>query len=779
MLPWYYTLIGNPRLIAQKSLLVIDELQTVGDKNRGDRLEALITLVRTKAPTTQIIGLSATFPNADAVAKWLEAGLIAVTRRPVPLVEEIWSSTGTASMDRDKAAALTYTKVTHSSLDTIDVVRQIERDGHLPAIVFCVTKDEAESLARAAAQAREPRPDAQLVVNELDEVSESNPTIRALRQVLPRSIAFHNANLGHDERRLVESAFRSRTVNLLFATSTLSAGVNLPAKTVVFDTCYRRWAQEYISTAEYLNMAGRAGRRGLQESGRSVLLARDGSEFERYKRYLLGSADTVESALVGPHLDRVLLQVTAGGVVGAVEEVELFLKSSLHGSQYEALPESVKQQATAAVERLQKDDLIAVTARGKLQATQLGSKVARTGVLPSTGAFLFSRLAQASAKYSRTQTEHLERQILLLATACPDLSPSEDDSILMFVHRMDNVAELRSHLGEFAGLVNETLLEEPDRALLSAVVAYRYICMDTYADLGKLGRYASAANVRKIAGACCWMLQAAAQIEEARGPKTNPEFRKWLRRMATWLEFGATDSSVELLRIARFGDVHGLGRTRAERLAQKGFHDLGALLAADPKQLVACVDSWERVQSLRTAVVRYLGDRAQHNQVGHANRAIRLSRDARIINDFYGAQGLAFNRAVLLLLQTVFPNVREQDISDESEPDLGLPIPDGLIAIECKAKEAKAGTLGLNEAFAVLTKAAHLKPAAYITIGKPAFDRMPADRAAEAGVVLVPHAVLCEGVIRVWEGVLTADQLLTALRQVGLLEKEDLDALKP
>ncbi|MEX2302670.1 MAG: hypothetical protein WD733_17125 [Bryobacterales bacterium] len=65
-----------------------------------------------------------------------------------------------------------------------------------------------------------------------------------------------------------------------------------------------------------------------------------------------------------------------------------------------------------------------------------------------------------------------------------------------------------------------------------------------------------------------------------------------------------------------------------------------------------------------------------------------------------------------------------------------------------------------------------------VTLGKPAFDRMPIDRAAEAGILLLPHSVLCEGILRVWEGALTTDQLLIALRRVGVLEKEDLDALK-
>ena len=164
-----------------------------------------------RKPATQIIGLSATFPNAAAIAKWLDAALITVSRRPVPLVEEIWHARGTVSIDRDNAPALAYANMAHTSLDTQAVVGRIERDGHLPAIVFCVTKERAEDLARSAAQDRQPRSDAQLLVNDLDEVSESNPTIRALRQVLPKGIAFHNANLGHDERRLVESAFRSGT----------------------------------------------------------------------------------------------------------------------------------------------------------------------------------------------------------------------------------------------------------------------------------------------------------------------------------------------------------------------------------------------------------------------------------------------------------------------------------------------------------------------------------------------------------------------------------------
>ena len=96
-----------------------------------------------------------------------------------------------------------------------EVVHDIEAGSGFPAIVFCTTKDEAERLAARLAAARTPRSECQMLVNDLDEVAESNPTIRQLRQMLPKGIAFHNANLDHDERRLVESAFRDRKIDVL------------------------------------------------------------------------------------------------------------------------------------------------------------------------------------------------------------------------------------------------------------------------------------------------------------------------------------------------------------------------------------------------------------------------------------------------------------------------------------------------------------------------------------------------------------------------------------
>src|SRR5438093_10446800 len=88
----FYAMIrDNPELLSHVSLIVVDELQTLGDTNRGSVLEMLLTLVIVRNPQTQIIGLSAALPNADDLGGWLGAKVCRTTKRDIPLIEEIWT----------------------------------------------------------------------------------------------------------------------------------------------------------------------------------------------------------------------------------------------------------------------------------------------------------------------------------------------------------------------------------------------------------------------------------------------------------------------------------------------------------------------------------------------------------------------------------------------------------------------------------------------------------------------------------------------------------------
>lgn len=775
---WYYMLVNEPDLIKSKSLIIIDEIQSVGDPFRGGLLESLLTWIKTKASDAQVIGLSATVPNPDDLAKWLGAKTVVSEKRPVPLIEQIWSSKGVLQVDRDNDPQVRVVDDQAQPLETLSALSKIEAQGGLPALIFCVTRPRAEQLAREASQMRQQQAGLQLLVNELDDVSESNPTNRILRRILPKGIAFHNANLGYDERRLVEEAFRQGQVDVIFATPTLMAGVNLPVRTVLFDSCYRDWSGGgYISTAEYVNMAGRAGRQGLHEEGFSVLLARDGAELVRFKNYLVQTAEVIKSNLIGRNLERVILQAIACGLARSESEIKDFFGNSLHATLAGKDQLFPKQEVFDCLDILSSNGMLE-RSKGRIRTTSLGKQVASAGVSSETGKFLYDSLARISTTFEWGRTETLEKQVLLLATSCPDLSPSSDDWCLLFVNlRVDNISQIRSSLSEFEGLFDISEVEDIDRSLLSAIVGYNFINGTTYRNLAAVACYGSAANVRRISRSCEWMLTSAALIEDARGTSCNREFRKWLMQMAKRLEYGVSEEAVGLTLIARFGDVRGLGRSRLERLANSGYSDLTKLLRVSVNELAEIVNSTRRAEVLRSAVIAYLDDHSKKNKVLHENRASECSRPTELVSRFYDARGTAFNRAALALLQTVFQDAREQDLGNGSEPDLAIPLSEGLLVIECKTKESTEGTIGVNDAFAVVGKSAHLRPVAMVTLGMPRFDDEPVKRALNAGVCLITHIVFCEAVIRIWEGRLNADKLLDVLKEPGFLDKTDLDQL--
>ncbi len=187
---WYYMLVDKPKRLEAKSLVIVDELQTLGDQYRGSIIEALLTWTLAKAPDAQILGLSATVPNIEEIATWLDAKVISVSNRSVPLVEEAWSRAGIVRRDRDHCTSPETVDDSPQPTGTRQVLEQLAEDDGLPAVVFCVTKKDAQGLAIQEAQSRKRRPECEELVSELDEAIESNPVTRSLRDLLPKGLAF-------------------------------------------------------------------------------------------------------------------------------------------------------------------------------------------------------------------------------------------------------------------------------------------------------------------------------------------------------------------------------------------------------------------------------------------------------------------------------------------------------------------------------------------------------------------------------------------------------------
>jgi ATP-dependent RNA helicase DOB1 len=115
--------------------------------------------------------------------------------------------------------------------------------------------------------------------------------------LLKRGIGIHHSGLLPILKEVIEILFQEGLVKALFATETFAMGLNMPAKTVVFTSVRKYDGQEFrwLSSGEYIQMSGRAGRRGLDERGIVILMVDEKMEPAVAKNMLKGAPDALIS----------------------------------------------------------------------------------------------------------------------------------------------------------------------------------------------------------------------------------------------------------------------------------------------------------------------------------------------------------------------------------------------------------------------------------------------------------------------------------------------------
>ncbi|MFW9953804.1 MAG: DEAD/DEAH box helicase [Candidatus Thorarchaeota archaeon] len=244
--------------IEEIGTIVIDEVQSISEPVRGARLESVIIRLRKIVENLQIVALSATIGMPEQLSEWLGCELIESSERPIPLICSV-----VPKVHRDEAVQL-YTMTT------------VQKNGQV--IVFQRTRREAEAEAKRLA----PHVGKQLTSNEraflqseLSSVEHWGVALpKDLREVLHEGIAYHHAGLGISARRLIEGLFRQGQIRVICATTTLSSGMNLPARSVIIanprsPVDYK----ELLSSNQIHQMLGRAGRPGLDAKGFGIIVA--------------------------------------------------------------------------------------------------------------------------------------------------------------------------------------------------------------------------------------------------------------------------------------------------------------------------------------------------------------------------------------------------------------------------------------------------------------------------------------------------------------------------
>ncbi|KIX04617.1 uncharacterized protein Z518_05487 [Rhinocladiella mackenziei CBS 650.93] len=325
--------------------VVFDEIHYLRDKVRGVVWEETIILLPDKV---RYVFLSATIPNAMQFAEWITkthsqpCHVVYTDFRPTPLqhyffpagadgIHLIVDEKGVFREDNfqkamssiaekhgdDPANAMAKRKGkgkdkklnkggTKGPSDIYKIVRMIMMKNYNPVIVFSFSKRDCEAYAiQMSTMSFNDESEKAMVTKVFDSALETLspedknlPQIQHLLPLLRRGIGIHHSGLLPLLKETIEILFQEGLIKVLFATETFSIGLNMPAKTVVF-TSVRKFdgiAQRWVTPSEFIQMSGRAGRRGLDERGIVIMMIDEQMEPNVAKEIVRGEQDKLNSA---------------------------------------------------------------------------------------------------------------------------------------------------------------------------------------------------------------------------------------------------------------------------------------------------------------------------------------------------------------------------------------------------------------------------------------------------------------------------------------------------
>ncbi|XP_059313490.1 DExH-box ATP-dependent RNA helicase DExH9 [Lycium ferocissimum] len=387
---WRSMLYKGSDFTREVAWVIFDEVHYMRDRERGVVWEESIVM----APkNSHFVFLSATVPNAKEFADWVAkvhqqpCHIVYTDYRPTPLQHYIFPSGGDGLYmvvdDKGKFREDSFQKALNALVptnegdkkrengkwqkglvvgkagedsDIFKMVKMIIQRQYDPVICFSFSKRECELLAMQMAKMDLNNDDEKVNIetifwSAMDMLSDDDKKLPQVSNMLPllkRGIGVHHSGLLPILKEVIEILFQEGFIKCLFATETFSIGLNMPAKTVVF-TNVRKFDGDkfrWISSGEYIQMSGRAGRRGIDERGICILMVDEKLEPSTAKFMLKGSADALNSAF---HLSYNMLLNQIRSEDGHPENL---LRNSFYQFQADrALPDLEKQAKLLQEER--------------------------------------------------------------------------------------------------------------------------------------------------------------------------------------------------------------------------------------------------------------------------------------------------------------------------------------------------------------------------------------------------------------------------------------------
>ncbi len=317
------SLFENKERIQKIAWIIFDEVHYMDDPERGTVWEEALLFT---PPEVRILALSATIPNVQELAAWIQGihgcpiAVIEEHHRPVPLhflfqcqgkiyddsknlrregylQRDNWQPT-----NRERRKGFYPIRAKPNRLN--DLINYLLDQDQLPAIYFAFGRKRTAMLAWEIAhfdllKDEERRKIYSLYDELLDRYGLAHEkSAEEMKPLIEQGIAFHHAGMLPTLKEVIERLFTSRLIKLIFTTETFALGINMPARTVIFDELEKFYGTgfKHLTTRDFYQMAGRAGRRGMDKEGfvYSRIVPHD-IPFPEVQRILYGKSEPVRS----------------------------------------------------------------------------------------------------------------------------------------------------------------------------------------------------------------------------------------------------------------------------------------------------------------------------------------------------------------------------------------------------------------------------------------------------------------------------------------------------
>ena len=698
--------------------------------------------------------------------------------------------------------------------ETLAIVsQQLTTPDHKPVIVFCMKVDDTFQLAGKFAQTRAiSRPFSTPIGIDIDET---------LRAYLEKGVAFHNAELSEEERLIVESRLANGEVDVVFATTTLAAGVNFPLGSAVF-VSWKRWDHERkkhlpIGRAEFQNMAGRVGRMGQSATeGKVIVTSNDGTDLADAKRLMdLTDHDVLGDGISPQDFGPLVLQIFAGSLCSNRDEAFDLLTSTLSAerelNRNSSGLRSWQSRLDHEISRLISTGCL-IEGRSKIVVTSLGLAVARSGLKPETALYFVDGLYEF-ADY--------------LVTLLPDTfsSKTEDDLTFILAHAALASPEMNllggpptRHISwrvgnpgivtnPFATRLSSVLFEQPWMAYVGAangaLILTKWARGDSKSAVESTVPSVRLGITQSLARDAAWILNGVADIiatitapslaDESKpdklrggGGRVNSirQLARAMRRQATRISTGLPSDVLWLNSVELTGPSRRLNRMQILAMKENGLVKPLDIMNGDAKSDALrskALDggSGNRLSNIvRDAVKQWKIKDRDFCKSLQLKRARKFNAEL-IIENLYTKRGTEFEIALEDALN--FAAISFQPLDEKGKTGF----PDYLVTIEAyedivfelKTKQNDEHVVSFNDAVEVLAASELIRRRDHfcVTLCNPAFEpSLPSLIEACGRLCVVDACDFAEALLRVREGTLVRSDFYDWITTPGVALREDL-----